>query len=423
MNRSEILTQVRSKQNLNDSAKSTWTDVQLNLILEDVLNEIAEKRALRDTVILPITEYTKDVDISSLSRLIKIYQVEWPVESEPFLPPFRRFTQFGNSRITLDVNSRIEIRHRTTSGESSSTGTLTGTVTFTKGSRTVTGSSTLFTTELQSNYDSTYGDLIGVSTGSRYYQVAHCDSATSLTLDEPFEEETVTDTASATLSRTHKGCVKIHYGKKYTVTRSEVISYCSGLDDITVGTNYTGTSVINYKVKIDSTGTPDQFKWSADGGTTYSAATNCATTATALSNGVTVLWAATTGHTDEDYWTFTCAPTDLEGVIETCLIKGITAYAALQHGTYLTDVETTLDQIDTDLTAGRAVINSLNIGGDVAGKYTDMGKVGVAEAEQRNFKIKQYKAWADLKYGQYQIALHKLYRASDHVIYNCSRVG
>lgn len=79
----------------------------------------------------------------------------------------------------------------------------------------------------------------------------------------------------------------------------------SGLDDLTAGGTSTTNDVVNYKVEIDATGTPDTFKWSDDGGTTWDA-TGVAITGAAqtLNNGVTVTFTATTGHTLADYWTF-----------------------------------------------------------------------------------------------------------------------
>lgn len=87
----------------------------------------------------------------------------------------------------------------------------------------------------------------------------------------------------------------------------------TGLDDATSGGDYIGGGQ-TYRVKIDGTGTPDTFTWSDDGGSTWEA-TGVAITGSAqtLSNGVTVTFAATTGHTADDYWDLVCtsALTDL----------------------------------------------------------------------------------------------------------------
>lgn len=82
----------------------------------------------------------------------------------------------------------------------------------------------------------------------------------------------------------------------------------SGLDDLTPGGSGENTAELTYRVKIDATGTPDTFTWSDDGGSTWEA-TGVAITGSAqtLNNAITVTFAATTGHTGDDYWEFTVA--------------------------------------------------------------------------------------------------------------------
>src|SRR5262249_27467784 len=62
-----------------------------------------------------------------------------------------------------------------------------------------------------------------------------------------------------------------------------------------------------YTVVIDGTGTPDTFKWKLNSGsfTTGVAITGASQT---LSNGVTVTFAATTGHALNDQWTIQVQP-------------------------------------------------------------------------------------------------------------------
>jgi hypothetical protein len=74
----------------------------------------------------------------------------------------------------------------------------------------------------------------------------------------------------------------------------------------------------NYKVQIDSTGTPDTFKWSDDGGSTWDAE-NVAIVAGAqsLNNNVEITWAATTGHGVGEYITFTALSPLLQGASNT----------------------------------------------------------------------------------------------------------
>jgi hypothetical protein len=85
------------------------------------------------------------------------------------------------------------------------------------------------------------------------------------------------------------------------VTVTAAVFTGTGLDDLTAGSTYTGDTNGNYEVEIDATGTPDTFKWRKDAGayTTGVAITGAAQT---LAEGVTVTFAATTGHTLGDKW-------------------------------------------------------------------------------------------------------------------------
>jgi hypothetical protein len=405
MNRGQIITQCRSQSNLNDTG-TIWTDANLNKILDDVLGDMTQQRALQREACFAITG--KAIDISALSRLVKIYRVQWPVSDKGFKYDNRDYQSYGTS-IKLDLSATPTIV----------SGTLTGTVTFTKGSQAVTGAGTLFTTELQAGY------LIGFSSGTKFYVISSIESATALTLDLPFEEETAADTVSVTKYRDANSCARVYYGKEYTVSRSAVASFCSGLDDLTVNVAYSGTGEKIYIVKIDSTGSPDKFKWSGDNGLTFSAATNCATTATVLENKVTVTFGAATGHTAADYWTWVARPSDLEGIMEPVLIHGVVAYAATEWASVLSAAETSVllpNLASTgDLTTGRTLINALNEGGDVAMKYAQYAQVDIAVAQAQVVKMREYKTWANMRMAMYQKGLNALIRLSDYVKFSCPR--
>lgn len=81
-----------------------------------------------------------------------------------------------------------------------------------------------------------------------------------------------------------------------------------GLNDMKHGSNsrYTYTSDLNYKVEIDGTGSPNTFKWSDDGGSTWDATGVSITAADqSLNNGITIRFGATTGHTSGNNWAWT----------------------------------------------------------------------------------------------------------------------
>ena len=79
-----------------------------------------------------------------------------------------------------------------------------------------------------------------------------------------------------------------------------------GLDDLTSGGTYSGSDIQKtYVIEIDTTGTPDTFQWSDDGGSTWNA-TGVSITGAAqtLNDGVQITFGATTGHTLADQWLF-----------------------------------------------------------------------------------------------------------------------
>lgn len=87
----------------------------------------------------------------------------------------------------------------------------------------------------------------------------------------------------------------------------------TGLDDLTSGTGstyYTGNADATFTVVIDGVGSPNTFKWKKDSGawTTGVAITGSVQT---LSDGVTITFGATTGHTATDQWTIACTGTSI----------------------------------------------------------------------------------------------------------------
>lgn len=70
----------------------------------------------------------------------------------------------------------------------------------------------------------------------------------------------------------------------------------SGLNDLTTGLTYSGTSFRTYLIKVETPGTPDKIGWSSDGGVSYTHNVSIGVSNT-LDHDVTVAFGATTGHT------------------------------------------------------------------------------------------------------------------------------
>lgn len=102
----------------------------------------------------------------------------------------------------------------------------------------------------------------------------------------------------------------------------------SGLDDMSDPTgNYNGNGNRTYRIQIDATpGGADTFSWSRDGTTSWVATgVVCTTSPTLLEDGIYIDWAALTGHTIGDYWSFDA---DTWGVTVGSLTPGSNSYAA-----------------------------------------------------------------------------------------------
>ena len=80
----------------------------------------------------------------------------------------------------------------------------------------------------------------------------------------------------------------------------------TGLDDMESGGDYTADVNKNIRVQIDAAAATDTIKWSEDGGNTWTSTGIPLTTTVYLSYGIELTFGATTGHTLNDYWDFTC---------------------------------------------------------------------------------------------------------------------
>ena len=102
----------------------------------------------------------------------------------------------------------------------------------------------------------------------------------------------------------HSGGEEIDVAASTTLVGTAAYQQETGLNDATSGGTYSGTRTHDvFEINIDATGAPDTFRWrkrySGNGYTNGVAITGAAQT---LSDGVTVTFAATTGHTNNTTW-------------------------------------------------------------------------------------------------------------------------
>jgi hypothetical protein len=96
----------------------------------------------------------------------------------------------------------------------------------------------------------------------------------------------------------------------------------TGLNDLSTGGTYSGTIDRKFRIQIDGIGAPDTFRWTKDSGAnpivwdastvTITGAAQTLTDGTTV-DGITVTFAATTGHTLNDRWDFS-VPTNRRAV-------------------------------------------------------------------------------------------------------------
>lgn len=101
----------------------------------------------------------------------------------------------------------------------------------------------------------------------------------------------------------HSSGAEIYVTGTMTLVGAASHNQSTGLNDLTSGGTYSGTASDTYTVQITATGTPDTFKWTRNTAAGYTTGVSITGAAQTLDNGVTVTFAATTGHTLNDTWT------------------------------------------------------------------------------------------------------------------------
>jgi len=181
-----------------DLKTTDYTDDELEDIIEQIVVEVSDVAPYQVVETALTVANSKLLDISGISNLLEIDTVEYPVGSSP--REYRNFEKIDNETIELDIDSAFPY-----TGEA---GTLTGTVTFTSGSATVTGSGTAFSTELAAE------EFIMPSGGTRWYRIYSIASDTSLTLEETVKSgDAGADTLDSTKYRDYVAriyCDKLH---------------------------------------------------------------------------------------------------------------------------------------------------------------------------------------------------------------------
>ena len=147
--------------------------------------------------IINVFDDSRDLDISDITELNDIREVEYPVGNRP--KDLRNFSHWGDI-VELDIDTKPT---------ASSLGDLTGTVTFTADSTAVTGSGTAFTTELEEGWY--------IKGGSTWYRISTITDDTNLVL---VLNVATADAGAATTGYWYQyaclTCSKVHYLSQLT---------------------------------------------------------------------------------------------------------------------------------------------------------------------------------------------------------------
>jgi len=179
----------------------------------------------------------REIDLSDIDY-IYIDKVEYPVGNFP--PTYKNFQEY-NKMLFLEIDPRpSSTEQENTSGTAQK---LTGTVTFTSGSPSITGSGTSFTKELEVGY------YISKSGSSNWYRVASITSDTALTLSiNVASADTGADTSGATrywYQYVYIFCAKNHYVE---ATQTDF----TGAIDAGAATGYADDT---WQINVDALGT------------------------------------------------------------------------------------------------------------------------------------------------------------------------
>ena len=144
-----------------------WEDDELDILIGECVSQISRKKPRMAWEVLTTVANSRVVDISGIEGLLFVEKAEYPTGNYP--RDERSITPLDDERVEIDTDL---------TPKAGGSDTLSGTVTFAKGTAAIIGSGTAFLTELAIGYH------IKKSTGTRWYRIYSIESDTALTLAE-----------------------------------------------------------------------------------------------------------------------------------------------------------------------------------------------------------------------------------------------
>lgn len=198
--RSDLRTEIA--QQLRDSGNSIFAAADLNTAIQLAVDELSHELPRQRREVLSLVDERREVSLSPLTDWLEIKKVEYKVDKNP--RQYRNFKVWDDT-LFLELDSKPSV---------DDSETITGTVTFTNGSTSITGSGTAFDDEIEAD------QYIRHSGDSVWYRVKSVDSATTLTIEDAYEGSTDADTEDATVITDSDNVCRVFWASNHTVSDS-----------------------------------------------------------------------------------------------------------------------------------------------------------------------------------------------------------
>ena len=110
MNLTEMRARVRQDLQHEDAANYRWTDDEVDGAIERAVKDFSFRYPLQQQDDIATVDDSSEIDISSLSKLIKVYSVEFPIGSKP--PYYQRFSVWQSTLYITDTGNGDDARIR-----------------------------------------------------------------------------------------------------------------------------------------------------------------------------------------------------------------------------------------------------------------------------------------------------------------------
>ena len=110
MNLTDMRTRIRQDLKDEDAQNYRFTDDEIDGAIERVVSELSFRYPLQQQDDIATTEDSNEIDISSLSKLLKVYSVEFPIGLKP--PYYQRFSVWQSTLYMTDTGNGHDARIR-----------------------------------------------------------------------------------------------------------------------------------------------------------------------------------------------------------------------------------------------------------------------------------------------------------------------